>query len=183
MTAVQIFFIIISAMTLVSALLVVTRRNLVHAALYLIVTLLGVAVFFVLLEAGFLAVVQIVVYIGAIAILIIMGIMVTRNVTGDDDVKVFNKTAIVGLIAAALVCAALVMMVIEWQGTGTETTLAEVDPNSFMKQLGLSLFAAEPDVDNNVTEAFVLPTILASVLLLAALIGAIVIAWQTRKEA
>jgi NADH-quinone oxidoreductase subunit J len=181
MTAVQIFFWIISALTLVSALLVVTRRNLVHAAFYLIAALLGVAVFFVLLEAGFLAVVQIVVYIGAIAILIIMGIMVTRNVTGDADVKVFNKTAIVGLIAAALVCAALVMMVIEWQGIGTETVLPEVDPDTFMFQLGTSLFAAKTDAE--VQEAFVLPTILASVLLLAALIGAIVIAWQTRKEA
>lgn len=181
MTAVQIFFIIISALTLVSALLVVTQRNLVHAAFYLIATLLGVAVFFVLLEAGFLAVVQIVVYIGAIAILIIMGIMMTRNVTGDADVRVFNKTAIVGLIAAALVCAVLVMMVIEWQGPGTETVLPEVDSDAFIFQLGTSLFAAETDAE--VQEAFVLPTILASVLLLAALIGAIVIAWQSRKEA
>jgi NADH-quinone oxidoreductase subunit J len=142
--------------------------------------LLGVAVFFVLLEAGFLAVVQIVVYIGAIAILIIMGIMLTRNVAGGDDVKVFNKTAIVGLIAAALVCAVLVFMVIEWQGTGTQTALPEVDSDAVMLQLGQSLFTAEPDAQ--VQEAFVLPTILASVLLLAALIGAIVIAWQSRKE-
>ena len=68
MTFIQLFFIFAAAATLGAALLVVTSRNLIHAALWLIVSLFGVAVFFVILNAGFLAMVQVVVYIGAIAI-------------------------------------------------------------------------------------------------------------------
>ena len=92
MTPVQVIFIATSAMILVSAYSVVTRRNLVHAALYLVLTLLGVAITFVLLEANFLAVVQVLVYIGAIAILMIFAVMLTRKVVGEDG-EVFGKTA------------------------------------------------------------------------------------------
>jgi NADH-quinone oxidoreductase subunit J len=84
MTPLQIVFLIAGALTLLSALLVVTRPNLVHASLWLIATLAGVAVLFVLLEAGFLAAVQVVIYIGAIAILIIFAVMLTRRVMADS---------------------------------------------------------------------------------------------------
>jgi len=66
MTAEQGVFLFISFVILFSAYAMVTRSNLVHAALFLVVTLFGVAVVFVLLDAGFLAVVQVLVYIGAI---------------------------------------------------------------------------------------------------------------------
>jgi hypothetical protein len=85
MSVMQLIFIIIAAISLGGALMVVTTRNLVHAALWLILTLFGVAVLFVLLNAGFLAIVQVVVYIGAIAILMIFAIMLTRQVMGGVD--------------------------------------------------------------------------------------------------
>src|SRR5574340_1167440 len=78
MTVMQIIFLVVGAVILGSALMVVTTRNLVHAALWLIVTLFGVAVLYALLNAGFLAVVQVVIYIGAIAILFIFAVMLTR---------------------------------------------------------------------------------------------------------
>src|SRR5512134_3403351 len=71
MTGAQIIFILVALFTLGSGLMVVTTRNLVHAALWLVSTLFGVAVTFALLNASFLAVVQVVVYIGAIAILFV----------------------------------------------------------------------------------------------------------------
>ena len=70
----EIIFLIIAAFTLFAAFQVVTKANLVHAALWLIVALFGVAATFALLNAGFLAVVQVVVYIGAIAVLMIFAI-------------------------------------------------------------------------------------------------------------
>ena len=79
MTAEQIIFLIVAALTLISAVFVVTSRNLVHAALWLVATLFGVAVIYALLNAGFIAVVQVVVYIGAIAILFIFAVMLTRK--------------------------------------------------------------------------------------------------------
>ncbi len=83
MTAEQIIFLIVGAVTLLSALMVVTARDLVHAALWLVATLFGVAVVYTLLNAGFLAVVQVVVYIGAIAILFIFAVMLTRRQIGN----------------------------------------------------------------------------------------------------
>jgi len=84
MTPLQLIFLFTGAAILISAVMVVVAHNLVHAALWLVVSLFGVAVLFVLLEAGFLAAVQVVLYIGAIAILIIFAIMLTRRVMQDS---------------------------------------------------------------------------------------------------
>ena len=84
----KVVFIILSAITLGSGLVVVTQRNLFRAALYLVVSLAGVAGIFVLLEAGFLAMVQIFIYAGAIAILIIFAVMLTRRVMNPDTPQV-----------------------------------------------------------------------------------------------
>src|SRR5262245_64718411 len=85
MTGEQIIFFLVALFTLGSGLMVVTTRNLVHAALWLVATLFGVAVIFALLDAGFLAVVQVVVYIGAIAILFIFAVMLTRRDMRDQE--------------------------------------------------------------------------------------------------
>src|SRR5688572_5904947 len=84
MTAEQIIFILVALFTLGSGFLVVTTQNLVHAALWLVATLFGVAVAYALLNAAFLAVVQVVVYIGAIAILFIFAVMLTRKDMRDQ---------------------------------------------------------------------------------------------------
>ena len=83
MSAAQIIFIVVALLTVATTFLVVTVRNLIHAALWLVATLFGIAVIFVLLDAGFMATVQIVLYIGAIAILIVFAVMLTRRVMQD----------------------------------------------------------------------------------------------------
>ena len=83
MSATPISFLVVAALTLASAFLVVTVRNLIHAAVWLVAALFGVAVIFVLLDAGFMATVQVVLYIGAIAILIVFAVMLTRRVMQD----------------------------------------------------------------------------------------------------
>src|SRR5574338_1685736 len=84
MTGPQIIFILVALFTLGSGFMVVTSRNLVHAALWLVSALFGVAVTYTLLNAAFLAVVQVVVYIGAIAILFIFAVMLTRKDMRDQ---------------------------------------------------------------------------------------------------
>ena len=81
---IQVLFVIIAALGLAAALGTVLARNLVHAALFLIAFFFTVACQFVLLEAEFLAALQVLVYIGAVAILLMFGIMLTRNIQGDD---------------------------------------------------------------------------------------------------
>jgi len=162
MTPMQIIFIGVAVVIAGSAMMVVTVRNLVHAALALIVTLFGVAVLFALLEAGFLAVVQVVLYIGAIAILIFFAIMLTRRVMQDVGPQTNTQWWLGALVAAALF-AALFWILPQVQ---FPLTTAAVPADSLIT-LGASL------VDMN---RYALPFEVASVLLIVALIGAIVVA-------
>jgi NADH-quinone oxidoreductase subunit J len=167
MTALQIVFLIIAASTLGTALMVVLSRNLIHAVLWLIATLFGVAIMFGLLQAGFLAVVQVVVYIGAIAILFIFAVMLTRRITQETAPR-FNENWAWAIATALVFLVVLVWSLASWQGLAAKA--APLDPRTdLVKNLGLALVS--PD-------AYVLPFEMASVLLLAALIGAIVIAWE-----
>jgi NADH-quinone oxidoreductase subunit J len=97
-TPLQIVFILVSLVTILSAIFVVSLRKIFHAALWLIVTLMGVAIIFALLEASFFAAVQILVYIGAIAIILIFAIMLTRNIMSDDEIQINRSWGIVMLL-------------------------------------------------------------------------------------
>lgn len=169
MTPVQILFIVIAAATLGSALMVVTARNLIHAALWLIVALFGIAVFYALLSAGFLAMAQVVVYIGAIAILMIFAIMLTRPEHQNRSGQLNSHWGWAAVIAAALF-GGLVWVLNGWPGIGASLP-AMSERSDPLRELGLALVAPN---------AYVLPFELASVLLLAALIGSIVIAWDKK---
>ena len=171
MTAQQIIFLIVAAFVLGSGVMVVTARNLVHAALWLVSTLFGVAVIYALLNANFIAVVQVVVYIGAIAILFIFAVMLTRRDMRDSGPQM-NSNWWLGALVAALVFVGLVFLLQGWSGfTGTAADL----PSGFepISLLGEALVSPE---------AYVLPFEVASVLLLAALVGAVYIAFQKKGE-
>src|SRR5512140_904258 len=110
MTGMEIIFLINAGVILASAVLVVTTRNLIHSALWLIVTLFGVAVLYALLNAGFLAVVQVVIYIGAIAILFIFAVMLTRADLRDRTPQL-NSGWWLNAILAAVTFAGLLVVV------------------------------------------------------------------------
>jgi NADH-quinone oxidoreductase subunit J len=170
MTADQIIFLIAAALTLGSAIAVVTVRNLVHAALALIVTFFGVAVLFVLLQAGFLAAVQVVLYIGAIAILIIFAIMLTRRVMQDTGPQINRQWWLAAILSVALF-AALWMVLRQVPGLQAAFAPASADPDTSLRQLGAAL------VDPN---QYMLPFEVASVLLLVAMVGSIIVAGDRR---
>jgi len=161
-----IFFFIVAAVILFSAFMVVTSRNLVHAALWLISTLFGVAVIYAMLNAGFLAVVQIVVYIGAIAILFIFAVMLTRREMRDHGPGL-NKNWPFAAVTGLVVFIGLWQLLSNW--TGYSEQVMDL-PSGFdaVGLLGNALISPN---------AFVLPFEVASVLLLAALVGAVYIAY------
>src|ERR671924_2229998 len=115
MTGEQIIFLFVALFTLGSGLMVVTTRNLVHAALWLVSTLFGVAVTFALLHASFLAVVQVVVYIGAIAILFIFAVMLTRKDMRDRGPQM-NTGWWAGALISVLVFLGLFFLLQGWSG-------------------------------------------------------------------
>jgi len=170
MTGEQITFLVVAFATLGSGLMVVTTRNLVHAALWLIATLFSVAVIFALLSASFLAVVQVVVYIGAIAILFIFAVMLTRKDMRDQSPQL-NKNWWVGALLAVLTFGGLYALLQGW--SGLSRTVSAIPPG----------FDAVSELGNALTSpaGYVLPFEVASVLLVAALVGAVYVAFNPRS--
>jgi NADH-quinone oxidoreductase subunit J len=169
MTAEAFVFLIVAVVTLGSALMVVTARELINMALWLILTLFGIAIIFAMLSAGFLAVAQVVVYIGAIAILIIFAIMLTRRISQEKSPR-YNTNWRWGLLIAVLLFAGLLFVLSSW--SGITTTAPQLDSRYSVASLGEAL------VDPG---GFLLPFELASILLLAALVGSIYVAWERRS--
>jgi NADH-quinone oxidoreductase subunit J len=165
MTITQFFFILFAIITLVSGFRVVTTRTMFHAALYLVISLFGVALMFVLLDAGFLAAVQLIVYIGAIAILIIFAVMLTRGMM-ESKTPMLNSQSGLAAVVSAVALFILVWVVARFN---FQTVTADV-PADNVTLLGQSIVGQ-----------FVLPFEVTSVLLLAALIGAIYIARERKK--
>jgi NADH-quinone oxidoreductase subunit J len=169
MTGMQVIFIVDALVTIFAGLMVVTARKLMHAALWLIVCLLGIAVVYGLLEASFFAIVQVVVYIGAIAILIIFAVMLTRNAI--DDTFHTNHRWIITALVALLALAGIILAMTTWPQVNT-TSVALDSTSQILEALGIAL------VDPN---GYVIPFEVSSILLLAALIGSVYVAFE-RKE-
>jgi len=153
-------FIILSLVTLGAALAVVTSKNLFHSALFLILSFVGVASLYVLLEAPFLAAVQVLVYVGAIAILVVFAIMLTRRLMAEDLVQ---RNAQWGWSALGAVLLFVALGVILFQVNWPVVEAAV--PKETISILGQDLMGR-----------YLVPFEVASVLLLVALVGSIIIA-------
>jgi NADH-quinone oxidoreductase subunit J len=171
MTAEQIIFLLIAVLILGSALMVVTTRKLLHAALWLVVALFGVSILYAMLRANFLAVVQVVVYIGAIAILFIFVVMFTRRELIENGRQTRSAWLIPALLGV-LILVGLVLLILNVPGV--ERTPAAL-PVGLDTVLALGGALVSPD-------AYVLPFEVASLLLLAALVGAVYVATVDKKN-
>jgi len=154
-------FIILGLVVLGAAFRVVTSQNVIHAALALVATLAGTAGLFLLLSAEFVAWVLVLVYIGAVIVLFLFGIMITRAPTGRDVALDHPRKAWAVLVAIGL------FVVLSWgslQAFGTTELSNQGEPTS-TETVGISLLGR-----------FVIPFEAVSFVLLAALIGGITIA-------
>jgi len=154
-------FIVVGVVGSIAAIRLVTSQNVVHAALYLVVTLAMVGATYLIAAAEFLAWVQVLIYVGAIVVLLLFSLMLTRAPIGRETLD--NQQRFVAALVGAGVLAGLVFL-IQDQFSGVKVNLNATRT----ADVGTSLF-----------RNFVLPFEVVSVLLLAALVGAIVIA---RKE-
>ncbi|WP_436842054.1 NADH-quinone oxidoreductase subunit J family protein [Streptomyces virginiae] len=160
-TGVEIVFLLVGLATFGAALVTVTTKQLVHAALWLVVTLGGIAVEYLLLTAEFIAWVQVLIYLGSVVVLLLFGLMLTKAPIGrSPDADSGNRVVALGVAAVAAV--ALVWVVVD----AFRTTWIDLDGpvQGSTKVSGEILF-----------QHWVLPFEALSVLLLAALIGAIVL--------
>ena len=106
LVAQNVFFAIIALVMVLAALKMVTTENIVHAALYLVIVLAGAAGMFILLGAEFIAVTQILVYIGAIIVLFLFGIMLTKGSFGTEEGEFIEKSQMAVLVAVLIVTVA-----------------------------------------------------------------------------
>jgi NADH-quinone oxidoreductase subunit J len=161
MVAQNIVFGVLAAAMGLAAIRVVTTKNVVHAALYLVVVLAGVAALYILLAAEFIAVVQVIIYIGAIVLLILFGTMLTRAPIGRSP-DLDNDQRWLGVVVALLLLGVLGAVLADAYGSTKLPKGAQVQRTG---DVGLSIF-----------QTYVIPFEVVSVLLLAALVGAVVIA-------
>ena len=184
----DVVFWILSVMAVVGALGVVMVPDLFRAALLLIVVFIAVAGFFILLSAEFLAVVQVLIYVGAIAILIIFAVMLTRDVQHGN---LPNRMQMPAAVLAAMLFAALVAVAVDtqWEFLPAEqqervdlvqTSAVTTLTGDVLTEAGITDPEEQSEVQNAgladlLISDYVLPFEAVSLLLLAALIGALVL--------
>lgn len=154
----------LSALTIGSALMIIASRNLIHAVIFLILSFIGVAGLFITLSADFLALVQILVYVGAIAVLMIFAILLTPRAARDNSETTMRYPAmlLMGLVIAA---GTFVALETDWGGMRDQAIGTQA------KIIGESLI-----------NEYVLPFEIGAVMLTAALVGAIALAREDPED-
>ena len=156
----NIFFGVIACVMLFSAWRVVSTKNVVHAAMYLVIVLAGVAAQFLLLGAEFIGVTQVLVYIGAVVVLFLFGIMLTKAKLGEDETVASEKRLMASLVGVLLFGVMAWAVIDDYRDT----------------HINVSQFTTTAQVSDSIFSQYLIPFEVVSVLLLAALIGAIVVA-------
>lgn len=167
MTGQEVVFVLIALATGTSAVATVTSKNLVHAALFLAVTLTGIGGVFFVMSADFLALTQLVVYVGAIAVLFLFGLMLTRAPIGREALDSQNRG--MGIAISVTLFAVLVALIV--QSASDFVSETATTGGGSIADIGLAIFSA-----------WVFPFEVASMLLLGALIGAIVLSRRETGE-
>jgi NADH-quinone oxidoreductase subunit J len=153
-------FVVLSLVTLSAATLVVTTTRIIHSALFLVLALLGIAGIYVLLAAEFVAGVQVLIYVGAITVLVLFAIMLTHGPATPESNPANRQWPLALLVSGAL----FVLLLSAIQATAWPTSTATLPANT-VQTVGAQLLTT-----------YVVPFEVASLLLLAAMIGAVVIA-------
>jgi NADH:ubiquinone oxidoreductase subunit 6 (subunit J) len=167
-----VIFAVFTLMTLGGGVGVVSARNLFHSALFLVLSFAGVVGYYVLLNADFLAAVQLLIYIGAIAVLILFAIMLSRGLMAQRQRQRNEQWWIAALVTLLIfVVLAVVLWQVDWP-VASDQALAS--PSAAISRqgslLGLDLLGP-----------YVIPFEVASVLLLVALVGAVILARETES--
>lgn len=179
-------FLVLATLGLLAALGTVLSRNLVRAALHLVAFFFLVACLFVILEAEFIAIVQVLIYVGAVAILMMFGIMLTRNVQGDETTESPGRAMVPAALAAAGLLLVLVVGIrgekgipgrpawssqVERPAIGPDPALRETPKARAIGDMGRTL-------GNELMGRYALPFEVVGLLLTAAVVGSIALARQ-----
>src|ERR1700677_3079460 len=168
MSQMSVAFLILAIMTIVAACAAMTLRGLVHCALALAVAFAGIGTLYLSLGAQFLGLAQLLVYVGAIAVLIVFVILLTRGGDSDSPPLPAARWAISGLLVAMAIFAILAWAVLHSFAIHSAGAPA---PQATIRQLGTALM-----------ESYVLPLEVIGLMLTAALIGAVIVAMKENQR-
>ena len=162
--AIVVAFWVLAVITLASALMVSLVRDLIHAVLFLILTFIGVSGLYITLSADFVAVVQVLIYAGAISVLMLFAILLTPRSARDNAAVSYRApiSVVSGLVGAVILFVAV------------KTDWATVDDDRFG--------TTAADIGKALLDPYVLPFEVASVLLVIAMVGAIMLVQPNRRE-
>ncbi len=169
MTPMQLIFVVVAAVTLFSAVMVVSVRRIMHSALFLVLALMGVAALFALLESTFFAIIQVLVYIGSIAILIIFAVMLTRHVMTVEDEQ-FHRGWWQAAILMVISLVGFLNLILRWQPFEQAVHTPPAGGEDILA-FGRALTDAN---------GFVIPFEVASILLVAVVVGSIYVAMDRK---
>jgi NADH-quinone oxidoreductase subunit J len=159
-------FYLITGVTIGSALMVAFSRNIIYSAFSLLGTFMGAAALYVFLGADFVAAVQLLIYVGGILVLILFAVMLTHRIT---DVEITNRAA--GRLPALIIIGVLIYLLIQ-----------SVVETPWVKAKELVYAPTAWKIGDLFLDTYLLPFELASLVLLAAMIGAVVISRKEIKE-
>jgi len=168
----EIAFWILSAIALLGALVAVRKRNLIHGVFALLVFFAGLSGLFLLLLAEFIAAVQVLVYIGAVGILLLFAIMLTEWVAGDDGRRMTSRGSFLGLVVAVAVFVVLLL-----------PAILQLPPPEAAQEINPSVEEINPSVEElgkKLMNPYVVTLEVLALLLTAALIGAVTAAQGVR---
>lgn len=170
MSASTVIFYILAAMVLTFGVLTVTSRQIFRAAVYLLLTLIGIAGIYFLMEMDFVAALQIVIYVGGIVVLIIFSIFLTHQ----SGLKLVKQSVKKGILAAIIALSGFGLVATLIAGhtfkASTETAMAPTVQNIGRQMLSYN------------DHGYAFPFEVISILLLAALVGSIVVAMKTKSK-
>ncbi|MGD0582185.1 MAG: NADH-quinone oxidoreductase subunit J [Bacteroidales bacterium] len=170
MTSNQIMFVLFSAMIVIFSILTVTTRRILRAATYLLFVLVSTSGLYFMLNYQFMAAVQLTLYAGGIVVLIIFSILLTSHISQKFEVVEWRKTifSAIAALSGAILC---IITILDYKFSATAEAAKEVD----MKLIGKSLLSVNAD-------GYILPFEVISILLIAAMVGAIVVAKKSGPQ-
>jgi len=168
MTLIEWAFYFFGGTTLLSALMILLSKNVLYNAFFLLLSFLSIAALYVFAGADFIAVTQIMVYVGGILVLLIFGVMFTNRQKNQIGVFTGNQHVFLGIGIAAVLFSLLAVAISQ---TNFDTLASSQQMDSKIQSLGVGLMTD-----------YLIPFELAAILLLAALIGAALIAWRGSQQ-
>jgi NADH:ubiquinone oxidoreductase subunit 6 (subunit J) len=175
MTLAAIIFYLFAAFTIVSGVFILFTKNILYAGFALLCALLGVAAIYVFAGADFLAVAQIMIYIGGILILILFGVMLTNRSTESKNLISANRSLFAGILSGSILLGLLITAIVKAKFSDLHWIQDALRNQKILK-------TTVGTIGTNLMTDFVLPFEIAGLILIVALIGAAFIASQVVKK-